>query len=105
LIDLSAPAERVIMRGPYITLETGIWAVTTQLRGAGAFRATPIIDCTEKSGTKIIRAKTKITADDDGVIRFQIELDHRAEQVEIRFWGGCSQPLFFELMQLQLITD
>ena len=44
-------------------------------------------------------------ADDSGVIRFQIELDHRAEQVEFRFWEGGPEPLSLETVELRSIGD
>jgi hypothetical protein len=105
VIDLRESMRRPIIWGPYIALDAGSWAVAIQLRGTGAPQASVLIDCVAELGTHIICPRTQMTADDDGIIRFRIDLDRRAEKVELRFWQGCSQPLFFEAAKLQPITD
>jgi hypothetical protein len=104
VINLRAPAA-IIMWGPYIALDAGIWIAAVQLRGAGAAGATLTIDCAEKLGTAALRARTPATADDNGVIRFQIDLDHRAEHLEVRIWEGSAEPVFFESLELTRVAD
>ena len=76
-----------------------------RLRGADAPQASLLIDCVAGNGTRIIQPRTKMTAGDDGVIRFQIDLDQRTERVEFRLWEGQSQPLFFEAIELRSIAE
>jgi Methyltransferase domain len=106
LIDLARlPAQRLLIWGPYVTLDAGSWAVAIQLRGAGAPKASLLIDCTEEAANRIICARARMMADDSGVIRFQIDLNHHAEQVEFRFWEAYSEPLFFEAIKLRRAAD
>ena len=105
VIDLHETASGAIVWGPYITLDAGSWAVAIQLRGAAAPQASLLIDCAAQYGTRSICPRTLMTADDDGVIRFRIDLDQRTEKVEFRFWQGCQLPVFFEALELRPTND